>query len=412
VRPWHLHTALGAAGAVTLTTPREGTVLAGVTTTSFVRRAPFLIAWWTERGARVCNYATTGAIDADTLALAILDRAARWLSVADLERELPEWDAVRVRGSVTELLAHGMLHMIGRQAPPEERALATWHGWNPAGGFFHRATRASAWAPVGPGGRPPLVCLQDATTVGQHRPGPRLELPEFERAGSLADTLLARRTWRRFGSRPVSLQELSTILGLSYGVQQWVDIEGERVPLRTSPSGGARHSIEAYVLVLDVDGLAPGTYHYCPDTHALLLVDATTSREDVANLFPAGSGFDSAAALVFATSVFARVQRKYDSPRAYRVVMLEAGHFCQTFCLVATSLGLAPFCTAAFVDDAVERMLGVDGIREAAIYAMGVGSRPEGAVWAPWPDGAEPPIASPPAFAARFSSSDPAPPES
>jgi SagB-type dehydrogenase family enzyme len=210
----------------------------------------------------------------------------------------------------------------------------------------------------------------------------------------------------------VSLQALSTILGLTYAVQQWVDIDGERVPLRTSPSGGARHSIEAYVLVLDVDGLAPGTYHYCPDTHALLLVDAATSRESVAELFPAGSGFDRAAALVFATSVFARVQRKYHSPRAYRVVMLEAGHFCQTFCLVTTALGLAPFCTAAFVDDAVENMLGVDGISEAAIYAMGVGSRPEGAVWAPWPDGAEPPDASPPAFAARFSSADPAPPES
>lgn len=369
-----------------------------------VRRAPFVIAWWTQRAARLFNYASGRTLAADSLALAVVDRAAEWVDVADLARALALPGTAGIEETVEKLLAHDMLQTPDCPPLSGQPALADWFGWNPAAGFFHRSTRINEWEPVRPGDGPPLVCRQDASPVGQHRPGNRLELPDFERTGSLADTLLARRTWRRFGTRPVTLHELSTLLGLTFGVQQWIEIDGERVPLRTAPSGGARHSIEAYVLVLDVDGLAPGTYHYCPDTHALLLVDATTSREDVAELFPAGSGFDNAGALVFITSVFARVQRKYDSPRAYRVVMLEAGHFCQTFCLVATSLGLAPFCTAAFVDDAVEELLRVDGIREAAIYAMGVGSRPEGSAWAPWPYDAELPVSTPPAFASRFSS--------
>src|SRR6266566_2232899 len=49
------------------------------------------------------------------------------------------------------------------------------------------------------------------------------------------------------------------------------------------------------------------------------------------------------------------------------------GHLCQTFCLVATWLGLAPFCTAALKDTLIERDLGIDGIRESVLYVAGVG---------------------------------------
>jgi hypothetical protein len=62
------------------------------------------------------------------------------------------------------------------------------------------------------------------------------------------------------------------------------------------------------------------------------------------------------------------------------VVLLDAGHLCQTFCLVATWLGLAPFCTAAFEDSLIERDLGLDGIRESALYVAGVGTPLEGRV--------------------------------
>jgi SagB-type dehydrogenase family enzyme len=71
--------------------------------------------------------------------------------------------------------------------------------------------------------------------------------------------------------------------------------------------------------------------------------------------------------------VFPRTMWKYQHARAYRVVLLDAGHLCQTFCLVATWLGLAPFCTAALKDTLIEKDLGVDGIRESVLYIAGVG---------------------------------------
>jgi hypothetical protein len=60
-------------------------------------------------------------------------------------------------------------------------------------------------------------------------------------------------------------------------------------------------------------------------------------------------------------------------PGAYRVVLLDVGHLCQTFCLVATWLDLAPFCTAALKDTLIEEDLGIDGIRESVLYIAGVG---------------------------------------
>ena len=59
------------------------------------------------------------------------------------------------------------------------------------------------------------------------------------------------------------------------------------------------------------------------------------------------------------------------------VVLLDAGHLCQTFCLVATWLGLAPFCTAALKDTVIETDLGIDGIGESILYIAGVGPQPD-----------------------------------
>lgn len=94
--------------------------------------------------------------------------------------------------------------------------------------------------------------------------------------------------------------------------------------------------------------------------------------------------FGGAAVGVLMTAVFARTQWKYRASRTYRVVLIEAGHVCQTFCLVATSLGLAPFCTMALADSKIERDLGIDGVTESVLYAAGAGSLSAGTEWSPW----------------------------
>lgn len=74
--------------------------------------------------------------------------------------------------------------------------------------------------------------------------------------------------------------------------------------------------------------------------------------------------------------MFPRTQWRYKFPRVYRNVLLEAGHVVQTFCLAATWLGLAPFCTSRFSEAVVEAAVRADGVTESFVYGGGVGVRP------------------------------------
>ena len=139
---------------------------------------------------------------------------------------------------------------------------------------------------------------------------------------------------------------------------------GTHVLFKTSPSGGARHPIEAYVLALRVSGLPKGLYHFAPDTGRLHPVRRGASSSQLVEYLSGQWWFADAAALVLMTAVLPRVRWRYPHPRAYRSVLLGAGHLCQTFCLVATWLKLAPFCTQALADSRIERDLGADGIDE------------------------------------------------
>jgi SagB-type dehydrogenase family enzyme len=186
--------------------------------------------------------------------------------------------------------------------------------------------------------------------------------------------LMDRKTHRRFSDKELKLETVSQLLSLVWGVKGYLySPRFGKLFHKTSPSGGARHPGEVYLMALCVEGLTPGLYHYQPATHQLEVISTNASREK-AWLYCARQHFvRKAAALFLMTAVFPRTMWKYQHARAYRVVLLDAGHLCQTFCLVATWLGLAPFCTAALKDTLIEEDLGIDGIRESVLYVAGVG---------------------------------------
>jgi SagB-type dehydrogenase family enzyme len=199
--------------------------------------------------------------------------------------------------------------------------------------------------------------------------------------------LLERRTSRRYSSAPVTLHELSSLLAFSVGVQHWAHTADGEVPLKTSPSGGARHPIECYAVVRDVAGLKPAIYHYGADRHVLERIHGAVAPARIRSYVPESGYFAKASVMVFFTAVFARQLWRYPYSRAYRAALIEAGHVCQTFLLTATSLGLAPYCVMGLADTIVESDLGIDGITESVLYCAGVGRLPRGTRWAPLPDG-------------------------
>lgn len=275
-----------------------------------------------------------------------------------------------------------------------DESLDSWGGWNPVASFFHFSTRDVRWY------RGTARDAVEAELAGKARTGPppppavkrdpeaeRLVLPRTKATGEFADVLLGRRTWRGFGSRPLPLAVFAQLLDLTWGVQAWRSGgENDPVAYKTSPSGGARHPIEAYVAVLKVEGVARGLYHYVADAGELELIRPDIAARQLERYLVGQWYYKPAAVVVFMTAVVARELWRYPNARSYRALFLEAGHLCQTFCLVATWLGLAPFCTAALDDARIERDLGVDGVNEVLIYAAGVGTRPAHGKWVQWPD--------------------------
>lgn len=354
------------------------------------RRSPYLVCYWQGRRLVFENYATRTRVAAAPATCEILHLFDRWRPVEALVRLFPHGSTDSLARAFASLIRVGLLERS--RAPRDRRAdaLATWKDWSPAASFFHFSTK-DTHAPID---------LEDSLRKLRRRartnpmPSPvkrypksrQLSLPAPETTGELPRVLLERETWRRFSRRPLELEQLATLLGLSFGVQSWIDLRGlGRVALKTSPSGGARHPIEAYVLALRVRGLPGGLYHYNAGAHRLELLRQGASARQVVRYFNGQWWFGGAAVVVLMTAVFARTQWKYPAPRAYRAVLLDAGHLCQTFCLVATWLGLAPFCTSALTDSKIEDDLGIDGVTESILYTAGVGTRPTATKSARWP---------------------------
>jgi SagB-type dehydrogenase family enzyme len=96
---------------------------------------------------------------------------------------------------------------------------------------------------------------------------------------------------------------------------------------------------------------------------------------ELADHFMAGQPwFAEAQALFLLTARFERSYSKYrQDAGAYQSLLLEAGHFSQTFYLVSTELGLGAFVTSVINHADIDNRLGLDPYREGALAICGCG---------------------------------------
>ncbi|MFI9649255.1 SagB/ThcOx family dehydrogenase [Streptomyces sp. NPDC052040] len=249
--------------------------------------------------------------------------------------------------------------------------------WSPEASFFHYVTRDVPFEAATPelrqhltrDGRPALFTeYPDADRILLPRtPDPRLSAP-------LEQTLYRRRTHRSFSAQPVSLHDLAVLLRTVFGAADFIDgFEYGALIRRASPSGGARHELDAYLAAPNVTGIPAGLFHYNTREHSLELLREGFTHTEAEALCAHQEGTGQAAFIVFAIAAWERMRAKYRHPRAYRVSHLNAGHLGQTFALAATALGLGPFQSAAFDDTAVEDSLGLDSATHRTLYALAAG---------------------------------------
>ncbi len=208
----------------------------------------------------------------------------------------------------------------------------------------------------------------------------RQPLPEPRR--TTLDALLARRaTCRNFAAHtPVELGVFSDIMHRVFGAQAAYEIHADNVVLkRNSPSGGGLHPTEAYVVARNVEGLKPGLYHYHPIDHALEPLDSPATEaidHFVDTLVAKQKYFTGAGVFVVIVARFARMFWKYRKhTKAYRAIVLEAGHLSQNFYLSATEFNLGAFITAAINEIEIEQAFGLDALAESPIAVLGLGQR-------------------------------------
>jgi SagB-type dehydrogenase family enzyme len=185
---------------------------------------------------------------------------------------------------------------------------------------------------------------------------------------SLIEVLKKRRSVRSFASRPMSVNDLSFLLWASTGIQR----KENGYEFRTVPSAGALYPIETYIVVNNVEGLEKGLYHYSIRAHSLEELKVTDLAQEIAHAALEQEMCAQAPIMFIWTAVFQRSKWKY-AQRAYRYVYLDAGHIAQNLAVCATSIGMGTCQIGAFFDDEINKIIGVDGMEESAIYLTLVG---------------------------------------
>lgn len=264
-----------------------------------------------------------------------------------------------------------------------------WQGVDSAQGMIEAGVDSAEGLREKHGPPPPAVLELGATRD-------RIGLPD---AGHDAfDALLdARTTCRNFDPQAaLPLATLARVLARTFGARARMPVADDYdVIKRTSPSGGALHPTECFLIVQRVAGVAPGLYHYHVGAHALEprpLPDGCALAAFAQTAVAGQHWFADAPVLCVLAPRFGRNFWKYrNHPKAYRVCILDVGHLSQTLQLCATREGLGSFVTAAINEVDIERAFGLDGAIDGPLAVCGFGVRaqamatyeldPGGRVW-------------------------------
>lgn len=218
--------------------------------------------------------------------------------------------------------------------------------------------------------QPPLVKAAREDTL-------KITLPKdfdaLDMEPDLTKILFRRRSHRVYTDAAMDLRTLSFLCFAQQGVK---GARGKKyATLRTVPSGGARHAMELYLLVLNVEGLEKGMYHYLPMTHELELLKTYDPETDGGKALSSVCEQDfclNGNVCFFYAAVPYRCEWRY-AIDAMRLILLDAGHVSENLYIAATALGLGTCAIGAMDTPSADELFGLDGEEEMIFYAMPVG---------------------------------------
>jgi SagB-type dehydrogenase family enzyme len=179
-----------------------------------------------------------------------------------------------------------------------------------------------------------------------------------------------RRSRRIFKTDPLTLKELSFLLWATQGIRK---LAAPGTAFRVVPSAGCRHAFETYLCVFHVKGLEEGIYRYLPIEHQLLLISQPADLYSLLSEAALGQDFTGKSAVTFIwTAIPYRMEWRYDIA-AHKVIALDAGHVCQNLYTACEAINAGTCAIAAYHQEAMDDLLGIDGDEEFTIYLAPVG---------------------------------------
>ena len=182
------------------------------------------------------------------------------------------------------------------------------------------------------------------------------------------ELLQRRRSRRRFADQPIGLDDLAFLLWASQGITG----RAGNYLFRTAPSGGALYPVETYLCCERVQGVEPGLFHFDVPNFRLERLGSGSLAHRVAGACLGQSFMGKGAVIFIWSAVFRRNMSKYGH-RGLRYILLDAGHICQNLLLAAGAVDCGGCPVAAFYDDELNSLLGLNPDEESTLYTAVIG---------------------------------------
>jgi SagB-type dehydrogenase family enzyme len=323
------------------------------------------------------NFLAQTTFAANAMALEVLRLLHSWTEPDTLHAKLKGYSRTSIDAAVKQLVDLGVVLVQDSPATAREAEYERSWQWGPLAAAYHFGTQGEEFvsdedsesmlrelAKVSPS--PPLYQINPAGAAVT----PALQRDHYDEPFR---TMARRRTNRVMLDYPIGFDVISDCFLFSMAITAMLDLPGiGELPLKMTPSGGARNPFEGYLLTRRVDGLAPGVHHYSAMERSFALV-----RGGEPPAFPPLLGEQewtaNAPAVIVLVANFDRPMWKYHDPSAYRVTVIEAGHIAQNMILAATSHGIAANPTALLATGKVHEALGLRRLVQAPLYALVLG---------------------------------------
>ena len=192
---------------------------------------------------------------------------------------------------------------------------------------------------------------------------PPLDMPALEAISRQAEAT---------GDAIPDLKDLAQALYYSAGVTKIKQLPGGEIMFRAAACTGALYEIELYLVCGDLPDLEAGVYHFGAHDFSLRRLRRGDYRGVITRATAGEPSVTSAPVTIICTGTYWRNAWKYQA-RTYRHFGWDNGTMLANLLATATALNLPARVVLGFIDEDVNRLLGLDIDREVAFSMVSLG---------------------------------------